>query len=177
MTTMTVQAFRNAVKATSGWRYAGLNIALNSAIRAARTLENLEGAPDGEWLYRVGLALRMWASAVRSIHNFYHAQRLRERYEDILSDEKRVPVKQANWEGDPGNLSWNEIMRDELDNTAELIAMLENGGIDLVAKAETSRHEGTFLLGPDLIPQLKKKLKIMRAHWLDVQGYLAPPHK
>jgi hypothetical protein len=68
-------------------------------------------------------------------------------------------------------------MRDELDNAAELITMLESGGIDLVAKAETARYEDTFLLGPDLIAQLKRKMKIMRAHWLDVQDYLAPPHK
>jgi hypothetical protein len=46
-----------------------------------------------------------------------------------------------------------------------------------VAKAATARYEDTFLLGPDLIAQLKRKMKIMRAHWLDVQDYLAPPHK
>ncbi|MBT4497689.1 MAG: hypothetical protein HOC74_08205 [Gemmatimonadetes bacterium] len=162
---------------TALWNDGGLNSALSTAQRAGRTLENFQTAPAGEWLRKVGLALRMWTSEVRSIHNFYHAQLLRDECESILSDEERVPTKRANWDGDPGNLPWNEIMRDELDNAAELVAMLENGGIDLVAKAATARYEDTFLLGPDLIAQLKRKMKIMRAHWLDVQDYLAPPHK
>jgi hypothetical protein len=162
---------------TVTWNDSGLNSALSTAQRAGRALESFQTAPAGGWLHKVGLALRMWASEVRSIHNFYHAQLLRDEHESILSDEERVPAKQANWDGDPGNLSWNEIMRDELDNAAELITMLESGGIDLVAKAETARYEDTFLLGPDLIAQLKEKLKIMRAHWLDVQDYLASPHK
>ena len=68
-------------------------------------------------------------------------------------------------------------MRDEFDNTNELIALLESGGIELVASARDPRYEDTFLMGPDLIGQLRKKADLMRAHWLDVQDYLAPPHK
>ena len=43
--------------------------------------------------------------------------------------------------------------------------------------AKDPRYEDTFLLGPDFLEQLRKKAGIMRAHWLDVQDYLAPPHK
>jgi len=68
-------------------------------------------------------------------------------------------------------------MRDEFDNTNELIAMLEAGGLELTARAKDPRYEDTFLLGPDLAASLRKKAKIMREHWLDVQDYLAPPHK
>ena len=161
----------------SRWEDSGLRKALRTALRAARTLENLEGAPQEKWLKQVALSLRMWASEVRSIHNFYHAQLIRDRYAEILSGEPRIPEKVANWFGDKGNLEWNEIMRDEFDNTNELIELLENGGLELVAMAKDPRYEDTFLLGPDLIQQLNNKARIMRAHWLDVQDYLAPPHK
>ena len=119
----------------------------------------------------------MWVSEVRSIHNFYHAQLIRDRNAEILAGEPRIPTKIDTWEGDEGNLEWNEIMRDELDNTYELIALLERGGLELVARAKDPRYEDTFLPGPDLIDQLRKKTRIMREHWLDVQEYLAPPLK
>ncbi|OGF98282.1 MAG: hypothetical protein A2Z86_08865 [Candidatus Glassbacteria bacterium GWA2_58_10] len=162
---------------TASWNDGGLRRALGMATGAARTLERLEDAPEGPFLKDIGLALRMWAGEVRSINNFFHAQLIRDKNAEILAGPKRIPAKVGTWEGDPGNLEWNEIMRDELDNTNELIEMLENGGMKLVACAKDPRYEDTFLLGPDLINQLKKKAKIMREHWLDIQDYLAPPHK
>jgi hypothetical protein len=39
------------------------------------------------------------------------------------------------------------------------------------------RYEDTFVFGPDLTGNLKRKVEIMRDHWLDVQKYLASPHK
>jgi hypothetical protein len=154
-----------------------LRSALSLANRAGLTLENLEGAPEGAWLKKVGRSLRMWASEVRSIHNFYHAQLIRDKNAETLAGEPKIPPKVESWDGDPGYLEWYEILRDELDNTNELIAMLEDGGIELVARAKNPRYEDTFLLGPDLIDQLKKKAQIMREHWLDAQRYLASPHK
>jgi hypothetical protein len=162
---------------TLSWNDRGLRRALSLAVRAGRVLESLENAPGGEFLGNLGLSARMWASEVRSIHNFYHGQLIRDKYKDILEGPKRIPAKVGTWDGEPGNLEWNEIMRDELDNTNELIAMLENGGLQLVARAGDPRYEDTFLLGPDLVDQLKKKAVIMRRHWLDVQDYLASPHK
>jgi hypothetical protein len=163
---------------TATWNDPGLTGALATAVRAGKVLEGLGGAPEGDWLKQVGVALRMWASEVRSIHNFYHSQLLRDRHADQLNpDEEYIPVKQGTWDGDPGNLAWNAIMRDELDNANELIALLESGGIDVVAMADDARYEDTFLMGPDFVGQLRRKVKIMRDHWLDVQVYLAAPHK
>ena len=68
-------------------------------------------------------------------------------------------------------------MRDELDNAQELIALLEKGGMDLICHAKDSIHEDTFLLGPDLINQVKKKRKIMLDHWRDIEGYMTSPLK
>ena len=165
------------ISGTADWNDRGLSRALSMARSAARNMENLEGAPQGEWLRGLAVGLKMWASEVRSIHNFYHTQLIRDKYAEILAGEPRIPEKVANWDGDPGYLEWIEIMRDEFDNTNELVSLLENGGIELVARAKDPRYEDTFLLGPDLIAQLRKKARIMREHWLDVQQYLAAPHK
>jgi len=64
-----------------------------------------------------------------------------------------------------------------LDNTAELLALLEGGGLKYMGHAQDARYEDTFLLGPNLPDGLRRKIDLMRAHWLDVQRYLTPPHK
>ncbi len=159
------------------WNSNGLNRVLSLARSVAGRLDGLEGAPEGEFLHRLSLSVRMWASEVRSIHNFYHAQLIRNANAEVLAGEPRVHEKVASWDGDKGYLEWNEIMRDEFDNTNELIVLLENGGLELVARAKDPKYEDTFLLGPDLIGQLRKKAAIMREHWLDIEPYIAPPHK
>ncbi|MCE5272439.1 hypothetical protein LLH00_14265, partial [bacterium] len=107
---------------TVDWEAPGLHRALGMAGNAGRSLCALDGAPEARFLRNLGLAIQMWAHEVRSIHNFYHAQVLRDKYKEILSGPKRVPSKDDSWDGDPGNLEWNAIMRDELDNTTEMIA-------------------------------------------------------
>ncbi|MFC2076881.1 hypothetical protein ACFLT7_07350 [candidate division KSB1 bacterium] len=144
---------------------------------AGEVFMNLKDAPEGAWLKKLGLSLCMFAGEMRSIHNFYHGQLIRDKYADILNGPKRIPPKVGSWEGEPGNLEWNAIMRNEFDNTIEMIELLKDGGMEVVAHADDPRYEDTFLLGPDLIAQMEKKARIMREHWLDVQDYLAPPHK
>jgi hypothetical protein len=68
-------------------------------------------------------------------------------------------------------------MRDELDNAAELAALLERGGLKYIGHVEDPKYEDTFVFGPHLIQDLQRKVALMRARWLDVQDYLAPPHK
>lgn len=55
--------------------------------------------------------------------------------------------------------------------------MLTNGGLNLIARGRTARDEDVFLYGPDLLGALRKKVDLMRAHWLDGQRYLVPPRK
>ena len=75
---------------------------------------------------------------------------------------------------DPDLLFWNEIQRDELDNTNELIDLLSHGGLDYVARAGSAKEEDIFLYGPNVVDGLKKKIAIMREHWMDGQHYLTP---
>ena len=122
-------------------------------------------------------ALKIYSSIFRSVGNFAEAQVIRDRNADKLSIAPHRPDKTPTWEGDPELQKFNAIMRDELDNTRELIDLLEDGGMDFISHAKNSKYEDTFLLGPDLIEQLKLKRKIMLKHWTDIEGYMATPFK
>ena len=67
-----------------------------------------------------------------------------------------------------------EIPMDALD---DMIDILENGGMDVICHADKPELEDTFLLGPNLINQLKQKRDVMRAHWRDAESYMVTPLK
>jgi hypothetical protein len=79
-------------------------------------------------------------------------------------------------EGDPERLRVYQLVRDELDNSLELIGLLESGGSEVIATAATPEDEDTFILGPDLAGQLRKKRAIMLAHWREFDEVFIPPH-
>jgi hypothetical protein len=49
--------------------------------------------------------------------------------------------------------------------------------MEFISHAEDAKFEDTFLLGPNLVDQLKLKRKIMLNHWTDIEGYMATPFK
>ena len=151
--------------------------AISEARRAAAVIEGMGEAPQGAWLRRFAAALRVWASIIRSCHNFYFGQVIRDRNRTALSTGPRIPPKRESWTGDADLLAWNELMRDEMDNTNELISLLESGGLEALSVAPDRQHEDTFFLGPDIITQLRTKQRLMREHWLDGEKWLASPHK
>jgi hypothetical protein len=159
----------------SSWEDRLLRESLSTANEAARLLEDAPGAPQKEWLDQMAIGLRMWSSEVRSINNFYFAQLIRDRHAKELSGPLLQPPKVATPTGDPDYLLWNMIQRAEYDNTGDLLALVRNGGLDLIARAKTPSDEDVFLLGPNLADALEKKRRIMRQHWLDVQRYLISP--
>ena len=71
-----------------------------------------------------------------------------------------------------------ETVRSEIDNTGNLIALLEAQDqiSDVIEHAKTKDEEYIRLLGPDLIDQLKKKIKIMNAHWRDYNKIFTRPN-
>lgn len=165
------------MRGPASWTDPGVRRALDRALSAARTLDATPGAPEERWLKQLALSLKMWVSEVRSIHNLYFAQLIRDRNKAVLAGQPRIPSKEPTWTGDGDYLEWNEIQRDEFDNTNELIGILENGGLELFARARDARHEDTFLMGPDIIGALRQKSQLMRRQWLDVQYYLRSPLK
>lgn len=144
----------------------------------AAMLENLdETAPKRDFFRKMATSLRMHGSIMRSCGNFAAAQVIRDRNRDMLQVPAKRPDKEFNFTGHPDFIAFNNIMRDELDNTNELIELLEKGGSKLIVIAGSGTYEDRFMLGPDLVGQLKKKRKIMWDHWQDIEDYLASPLK
>ena len=163
----------------------GGRLAINPALRAAGAeivavadrLESFDDAPESEWLTQLALSLRMWASALRSACNFHQAQVIRERNAELLASPERIPEKTRSFYGDEDNIPWNEVQRDEFDNAAEFLAVLQRGGRGLICCAEKPEEEMSFALPADLEGAVGRKMAIMRAHWRDVEKHIAPPHK
>ncbi|MBL8241772.1 MAG: hypothetical protein JNM66_30390 [Bryobacterales bacterium] len=62
-----------------------------------------------------------------------------------------------------------EIGRREMDNSIVLAELLEGNKDVLIDTAKTSGQESIRVLGPDLAAQLRRKVKIMAAHWEDYE--------
>jgi hypothetical protein len=134
-------------------------------------------ALKSDFVPKMAEALRVHASLVRSCGNFTEAQQIRDNNAAKLNGPIHRPSKESNWTGDPDLLKLNAIMRDELDNTAELTRILQQGGTSVLCLAKDDAHEDCFLLNPDIIGQLKKKYKIMMDHWRDIEDYMTTPFK
>jgi len=67
-------------------------------------------------------------------------------------------------------LNLRKIAREELDNIADLIEILESRpDEEVLASAACQEEENVFRLGPDLVGDLKRKIAIMMDHWQDYE--------
>lgn len=66
-------------------------------------------------------------------------------------------------------LSLRKIAREELDNTVELLELVEAHGRDVIEFARTPDEESVFRFGPDLVGDLRRKLDLMLDHWQDYE--------
>ncbi|MBM3263058.1 MAG: hypothetical protein FJY97_06480 [candidate division Zixibacteria bacterium] len=142
----------------------------------AGMLETMPDNDDTSWLYRLALSLRLWANLLRTSNNFYGVQLIRDRCREALNGPPRIPSKIPTWTGDPHLLAFNEIRREEYDNAYELLTLLEDGGITRIVRAPVGEADA-FTLEPELIEHLRRKIAVMRAHWLDGERYLTSPFK
>lgn len=142
-----------------------------------RQLGAIKNAPAQKFISDLERSFRLYCCVLKSCTNFNDAQVLRDRNKEVFSGAPHVKQKEATWTGDKDLLAFNAIMRDELDNTLEMIGLLSDGGMDLICTAQLPFREDTFILGQDLINQLKSKRKIMLAHWTDIENYLVTPLK
>ncbi len=175
--TIDLHGTRIAIEITEYYYSESLMACVRAIVGVAQTFERAADAPEGKWFTDLATSLRILASVIRSSHNFCCVQKIREDYKDVLAAPPVVPAKVCTTAGHPAILPYFFLLRDELDNTNELIALLERGGLDRIRRAEDPAHEDTFLLGPDLVDQLKRKVKAMRAHWHDAENWLASPLK
>jgi hypothetical protein len=154
---------------------------LESLKTAYTSIGSIKNAPEQKFLDDMARSLHIYYCVVRSCGNFSDAQIIRNRNKEILAGPVHRPskIRPARAEeriGDRDLQDFNGIVRDEFDNTQDLIDLLENGGLDLIVHAQGPYKEDTFLLGANLIEQLKLKRKIMMVHWRDIEGYLTTPY-
>jgi hypothetical protein len=150
---------------------------VNGLKKIAGSVDEIKNAPEQKFLNDMAVGLRLFSCVLRSCGNFNDAQIIRNRNKQISDSPVHRPDKIPTWTGDQDLLDFNSIMRDELDNMQEMINLLESGGLELISTAKPPFPEDTFILGPDLIEQLKMKRKIMLSHWTDIEGYLKTPFK
>ncbi len=66
-------------------------------------------------------------------------------------------------------------MRWELDNTNELISLIKSSPVPLIQCAPDKSLEGALVMGPDLLDDLRKKVRIMLKYWRTAEdGYYRP---
>jgi hypothetical protein len=95
------------------------------------------------------------------------------------ADGQIIPPAEDNW-GNHGDREERSalynLMRAEIDNTQELIDLLESSKDPVFVLAKKPEDEDIFLLSPELTDQLRKKIRIMLDHWLDVNLLLRRPN-
>ncbi|MFT3781279.1 MAG: hypothetical protein QM790_04625 [Nibricoccus sp.] len=68
------------------------------------------------------------------------------------------------------------IARREVDNTVRLLQLLQSTSQPLLDLAPVAEEETIMRLGPNLPAQLKRKIDIMNAHWMDYDRLFTAPN-
>jgi len=156
--------------------------ALGFLRRAVSIVEDLKdkagGSQQGTDLALLALRLRALACAVRNAQNAIL-------YQDVLDrcDEPQPLVNTADphrnlvWDG--RSMELRKIARAEIDNTNELISLLEGAPGPLLAVASSPQEEDVFHFSPDIVEHLRKKVAIMMDHWDEYEALYPsePPRK
>jgi hypothetical protein len=102
----------------------------------------------------------------------YQAQLDRVKALAIMPEPNPPLGAQSSWDRDD---LWN-LARSEIDNTVRLQRLLESTPEPLLDLAPTAQEETIMRLGPDLIAQLKRKIDLMNAHWMDYDRLFTAPN-
>jgi len=142
---------------------------LKGAIRMLEALRKDVADAQEEGKLRL-LALRLGAliCAVRNAQNVIF-------YQDVLDRCDRLqplvntldPHRNLVWDG--RSMELRRIARAEIDNTTELIGLLQQTQEPLLALAKTPQEEDVFFFSPQIVEHLRKKVAVMMAHWEDYE--------
>ena len=115
--------------------------------------------------------LALTAARLRAMVCLCRTARNAIQYQAILDrSDLHATVRQVTrypFDGDQRLRDLQAITRREVDNTNELASLLESSRGPLLTTAPTAADEDIFLLNPDLVPQLRLKVRIMLAHERD----------
>ena len=129
-----------------------------------------------EYLESQYLKLRLYGALWRNVRNVIGFQTTLDTVA-TNRDETPAPDPACGRAGDQRYLELNEITRDEIDNTLEIISLLEQAKEPILQTADTPEFENIMLFGPDIVKQLRKKVAVMEAHRRDVTRLFLGPNK
>jgi hypothetical protein len=143
---------------------------LSELIRARgdiRTIEETAGGDLRQCLELLDARLRVFQVLVDNCRDAIEFQYLL----DTAKDGSLLRPVEFNEEltGIPEWLAIKDVARREIDNSGVLIDLLQSRRAPLIDLAKTSGEENIRVLGPDLIDQLRKRVKIMIAHWKEYE--------
>lgn len=127
-----------------------------------------------EYLESQHLKLRLYGALWRNIRNVIACQTI---LDTVDRNEMPAPIPACGRLGDRRYQDFNEITRNEVDNTLEIISLLEQAKEPILQTADTSEFENVMLFGPDIVNQLRKKIAVMEAHRRDVTRLFMEPDK
>lgn len=114
-------------------------------------------------------------------HTLQMGSLIRQRDRDNLEQPKTTkaePISPNMPKGDAGSTGlffMYRTMRWELDNTYELIRLLETSPEPLLFTEKEKANEGSLFLGPDVLENLRRKAEIMLKYWRTAEdGYYLP---
>lgn len=136
-----------------------------------------DGAKDKKDAARWDLMARRLEAAVCLLHSAdhmvaYQAQLDRVKALGVKPEENPVLGVQSSWD----RTDLMETARKEIDNTGHLMRLLQDDPGQILDLAPVPEEETIMKLGPDIVAQLKRKIDLMNAHWLDYDRLFTKPN-
>ncbi len=111
------------------------------------------------------------ADRLRLLNCFYTTAIHAMRFQDIVdhTDPNQAAEISPRWpiDAEPRLLDYEAITRAEIDNSLEIIRLIDGRVREMMITAPTPELEDIFMFSPDLVAQLHKKIGIMLDHQLD----------
>ena len=147
-----------------------------AASDTALSLAEKATAPGAEKLRALAPRLRALACLVRTCSNMVQFQTL---LDDALAQVGEGGPVEKPWilEGYGDRQKMYDVVRAEVDNAQDLIDVIEGSPVPVIEMADDPAEEDTFTFGPDLVDQIRHKIRITMAHWLDFDRLYPRPNR
>ncbi len=139
--------------------------ALNRALGIIRELLKDAEGEGRAYLVKLTDKIKMKKCVIKNAVNVMHFQSIKDRT-DYNTDLSESPV--ASEQGDIRFIKVSKIIRSEIDNTLEMISILERNSEDFLITAESHEKQSIMFITPKFKEDLKKKIEIMENHKYDV---------
>jgi hypothetical protein len=123
--------------------------------------------PYQQSLKHILLRLKFYICVVRNANHVCGFQTILDRTDYNEKPVDKTPIIRE--QGDIRYFKVNQIIRNEIDNTLEMIALLEQAQEPILQLADSEDFESVMIFGPDIINDLKKKITIMENHRRDFE--------